>query len=319
MKALAIDKFGGIEETHWEELPVPPPKSDEVQIQIAYAAVNPVDWKICEGYLQKLLPHAFPLIPGWDASGTISAVGANVTSFKEGDEVYAYCRKPTVQWGTYAEYVCFESKHVAHKPQSLSLAQAAAIPLVGLTAWQSLFEAANLKQGQSILIHAGAGGVGSLAVQFAKYAGATVYTTASNSNHDYVKSLGADVAIDYHNEFFVDAVKRYEPRGVDVVFDCVGFETLENSYLAVKPKGVLVSIVNRPDQEKCEEYRIRGEFVFVRPDGATLETIGQLINEGDVRPPTITEMPFDEYAKAWDQIKSHHTQGKIVLKIGKSN
>lgn len=315
MKALTINKFGGIEETSWSDIPIPQPQPGEVQIQISHAAVNPVDWKICEGYLKKLLPHAFPLIPGWDAAGTISAVGDGVTAFNEGDRVYAFCRKPTVQWGTYAEYVCFDATHVAPIPSTLTPAQAASIPLVALTAWQSLFDDAKLKREQTILVHAGAGGVGSMALQFAKHVGAKVYTTASANHHDYVKKLGADIVIDYNQHPFEEAIIGYEPEGVDVVYDCVGYETLERSYGVAKKSGCLVSIVNRPDPELCDTHQIRGAFTFVRPEGSQLSSIGQLIDEGKVAPPAITEIPFSEYAKAWDQIKSHHTQGKIVLKI----
>lgn len=315
MKAVTINKFGGIEETSKENLPIPQPQAKEVQIKISHAAVNPVDWKICEGYLNKLLPHAFPLIPGWDASGTVSAIGDGVGAFKVGDKVFAYCRKPTVQWGTYAEYVCFDAEHVAPMPKTLNSAQAASIPLVALTAWQALFDDARLQKGQTVLIHAGAGGVGSMGLQFAKHAGAKVYTTASANHHDYVKQLGADVAIDYKNQPFAEAVRSLEPEGIDVVFDCAGYDTLEQSYAIVKKGGCLVSIVNRPDPEECSGHEIRGVFTFVRPDGSQLREIGHLIDEGKVAPPSIKELPLDEYAKAWEQIKTQHTQGKIVLKI----
>lgn len=315
MKALVIEKFGGLEEMHWANLPTPNPQKGEVQIQISHTAVNPVDWKICEGYLQKQLPHLFPLIPGWDAAGTISAVGEGVSSFNVGDKVYTYCRKPTVQWGTYAEYVCFDAEYVAHMPQKLTPAQAAAIPLVALTAWQSLFDVAKLQQGQTILIHAGAGGVGSMAIQFAKHKGAKVYTTASENHHEYVKKLGADAVIDYNKQSFKDLISKFEPNGLDVVFDCVGYETLDASYSCVKKDGYLVSIVNVPNKEKCSECGIHGEFAFVRPDGEQLAEISRLIDEGKITPPSIKEMPFNEYAQAWKQIQSQHTQGKIVLKI----
>ncbi len=315
MKALTIHKFGGVEETRWSELPTPSPESNEVQIKISHVGVNPVDWKICEGYLRKIIPHTFPLIPGWDASGTVTAIGDSVSSFKVGDKVHAYCRKPVIQWGTYAEYVCFDAVHVAHVPENLSLAQAAAIPLAALTAWQSLFEIYHLKKGQTILVHAGAGGVGSFAVQFAKHSGAKVYTTASKKNHPYVEKLGADIAIDYKDQDFVQVMKEKEPNGVDIVYDCVGYDILEKSYSVIKKGGYLLSIVNHPDEEKCAEHEINGEFAFVRPDGAQLEAIDQLIDKGTVIIPSITELPIEQYAKAWEMIKTHHTQGKIVLKV----
>ncbi len=315
MKAIAIKAFGNGENAHLTEVPNLSPAADEVLIKVAYAGVNPVDWKICEGYLQKMLPHQFPLIPGWDASGTIVSVGEEAKGFKVGDEVYAYCRKPAVQWGTYAEYVTFEAKHIAHKPKNLTLREAAALPLVGLTAWQSLFEAAKLTKGETILIHAGAGGVGSLALQFAKHAGAKIYTTASSRNHDYVKQLGAQVAIDYTKEDFAKAILEREPEGVDCVYDCVGYKTLEKSYELVKKEGTIVSIVNRIDEEKCKQFEITGAFVFVRPDGVQLKKIADLIEAGSVKTPPIEEFPITDFAQAWGKMKLGHTRGKIVLKL----
>lgn len=315
MKAITIENFEGIKGMHITELPTPQPKPQEVQIKIAYTGVNPVDWKISEGYLKKMLPHEFPLIPGWDAAGTISAVGAEVTKFKVGDNVYTYVRKPTVQWGTYAEFVCVDAKDVAHKPNKFNFAQAAAIPLVGLTAWQALFDAAKIRSGNTILIHAGAGGVGSLAIEFARVAGAKIYTTASAKNHAYVKKLGAEVAIDYTKENFVDAIRKFEPKGIDVVVDCVGYDTLEKSYGLVKKGGILVSIVNRVVEETCAQHGIRGAFVFVRPDGKQLKEIADLIDQGKVVSPHIEEFPLRDFEKALQKSKEGHTKGKIVLKV----
>lgn len=316
MKAVIIDRFGGIEEAQWRDSPIPQPTANEVQIQIAYTAVNPVDWKIREGHLKKMLKHEFPIIPGWDAAGTITAIGNHVTQFKVGDEVYAYCRKPIVHWGTYAEYICFPEDLVAFKPKTCHFAQAAAIPLVSLTAWQALFDTAKLQKGESVLIHAGAGGVGGLAIEFAHYAGATVYTTAREVNHDYVKKLGADFVIDYKAENFVERIKSWEPEGVDIVLDCVGDETLKQSYAVVKKGGRLVSIVNKIDQERCKEYSIDGEFVFVEANGNQLKQIANLIDTGSVIVPHIEEMPISAFAKAWEKSSEGHTRGKIVLRIG---
>ena len=314
MKAVALNKFGGVEQLHLTEIPTPQPGLNEVQIQVEYTAINPVDWKICSGSFQKI-PHKFPLIPGWDAAGKISAVGKNVTKFKVGDEVYAYCRKPTVQWGTYAEFVCFDAEHVALKPKKLNFAQAAAIPLVGLTAWQGLFDQAKLKRGESILIHGGAGGVGSLAIELAKNAGATIYTTASKNNHDYVKKLGANFAIDYTSEDFVKKIKSSFPQGIDVVLDCVGGETLEKSYQILKPKGRLVSIVNKPDEEKCKKYNITGSIFMVEPNGNQLKQLAELIDQGKIHAPHIKELPLSQFAEAQEENRKGHTRGKIVLRV----
>lgn len=314
MKAITIDGFGGIEKLKTSVLPDPVPASDEVIINVRYAGVNPVDWKIREGYLKERLPHKFPLIPGWDAAGVIAAVGKDVEKFKVGDEVFAYCRKPEVQWGTYAESVALGAEFVAHKPKNTSFAEAAAIPLVGLTAWQALFDAANLQKGQTVLVHAGAGGVGSLAIQFAKHIGARVMTTASVAKHDYVKKLGADVAIDYAYGF-VEQVLKAAPEGVDLVFDCVGGKTLDESMPVVKRGGHIISIVQKPDEQLAEKYGIHPGYVFVRPNGEQLAEIGRLIETGKVVVPKIEELSIKDVAKAQEQSRNGRTLGKMVLKV----
>lgn len=283
---------------------------------MAFAGVNPVDWKIREGWLKKRLKTVFPAILGWDVSGVVSAVGRDVKHFKEGDLVFAYCRKPVVQWGTFAEYVTVEASHVAPKPKNISFAEAASIPLVALTAWQALFEVAKLESLQTILIHAGAGGVGSLAIQLAKEAGAKVYTTASSANHDYVKKLGADVAIDYKETNFVKEMKNLEKSGVDLVLDAVGDPIFEESLAVVKRGGWLVSIAKMFIEDSIgKEQGIRTCFVFVRPDGEELHKIGNLMESGSIQPPYITEYPLQEAAEALEAQRSGHTRGKIVLKV----
>lgn len=314
MKAVALNQIGGVEQLHLTNLPTPLPRPNEVQIQVAYTAVNPVDWKICSGSFKRI-PTKFPLIPGWDAAGKISALGKEVENFKVGDEVYAYCRKPVVQWGTYAEYVCFDGENVALKPKKFNFAQAAAIPLVGLTAWQALYDHAHLKKGETILITGGAGGVGSLAIEFAKNLGATIYTTASIKNHDYVKKLGASYAIDYNKEDFASKIKSLVPQGLDVILDCVGGETLEKSYPLLKKHGRLVSIVNKPDESQCKRHDITGTVFMVEPNGSQLKKIAELIDMGKVQAPHIEEMPLSDFAKATEKNKTGHTKGKIVLRV----
>lgn len=315
MKAVVIDQFGDIENLHQVECPIPQPEDDEVQIQILYTSVNPVDWKVCAGMLQGRLPHEFPITPGWDASGIVTEVGRNVKNLKVGDEVFAYCRKPVIHDGTYAEYICFDAEHVALKPKILSFAEAAAIPLVGLTAWQALFDAAKLKQGETILIQAGAGGVGSLAISFAKNAGAKVYTTASKRHHDYVKSLGADVAIDYTQESFANVLKKLEPHGVDVVLDCLGGEILKNSSNVLKPGGRLVSILGQLDPKIAKKRKIHFTYVFVAPNGSHLEQIASLLEQGRLPLPHIEEMPLAKAVEAQMKVREGHIEGKIVLKV----
>ena len=222
MKAIVIDSFGGIDQLKMKPVPKPIPEDNEVEIEIAYTGVNPVDWKIREGMLKARMPYKFPLIPGWDASGIVSSKGKKASKFEVGDEVFAYCRKPAIQWGTYAEYICCDENHVALKPKNISFAEAASIPLAALTAWQVLFDVGKLQKGHTILIHAGAGGVGGFAIQFAKNLGAKVFSTCSASNLDYVKHLGCDRPIDYKAQNFVEVIKQEVPQGLDFVLDTMG-------------------------------------------------------------------------------------------------
>jgi len=315
MKAVVINDFSGAEKAHIQELPVPEPAPGEIQIKVACASVNPVDWKISEGMLKSRLPHEFPITLGWDAAGVVSEIGQGVTQFSIGDEVYAYCRKPMIHLGTFAEYVCFDADLVARKPKTLTVAEASAIPLTALTAWQALFDVAHLKKGQTVLIHAGAGGVGGMAIQLAKYAGAKVYTTASKKNHDYVKSLGADVAIDYTQEDFVEFINEEEAHGVDLVFDCVGGESLHQSVDIVKEGGHLVTICEFIDNTFGESHGIHSSFIFVKPDGKQLNKLAELIDKGELKAPHIETRPLEQAPEALAQSKAGHTKGKLVLTV----
>ncbi|MFH1016605.1 MAG: NADP-dependent oxidoreductase [Pseudomonadota bacterium] len=315
MRAIVIDEFGGIEQLKERELPTPVPTDEEVLIKIAYAAVNPVDWRIRQGQYKERFSYGFPVILGWDAAGTIVKCGRNVQRWKKGDEVYAYCRKPQVQWGTYAEYVSIPQEFVATKPKKASFAEAAAIPLAGLTAWQSLFDSAHLKRGEGVLIHAGAGGVGGYAVQFAKWAGATVITTANRKNHGYVKELGTDHAIDYSKEDFVPAVLKVFPDGVDVVYDCVGGDVYAKSFPCLKTGGRIVSIRHPSDPELDKKYGVTSSYVFVHPDGTQLKEIAGLFDSGKIKAPALTEFSLSEVRKAHEASETRHIRGKIVLKV----
>ncbi len=315
MRAMVIEEFGSADRLRFVELPCPTPAPGEVLIELRYAGVNPVDWQIREGHLKELFPHQFPLIPGWDAAGVVAACGAGVRHLKVGEAVYAYCRKSLVKWGTYAEYVTVDAAAVAPMPANLSFAQAAVIPLAGLTAYQSLFDFARLTAGQSILIHAGAGGVGSMAIQFARHIGATVITTASARNHDYVRGLGAQQAIDYTAGDFVAAVKQQMPGGVDVVFDAIGGVTQRQSYEVLKPGGTLVSIVEPPSQQVMLQYNFHAGYVFVSPNGRQLHEITRLIEAGAVKAPRIKEMHLKDAAKAQELSRDGHVGGKLVLRI----
>jgi len=312
---MVIEAFGGPERLKAAEVPTPTAGDEEVLIALACTSVNPVDWKIREGMLADMFPHSFPLILGWDAAGTVSAVGRNADRFKPGDKVFAYCRKPQIQFGSYCEYVAVHESAVALMPGNLGFAEAATIPLTGLTAWQSLFDSAKLSAGEKVLIHAGAGGVGSLAIQFAKHAGATVYTTARAVNHDYVKDLGADAAIDYAKENFVDVLRKREPGGIDVVYDTIGGHVQQRSYKVLRRGGRLVSIISIPDPEEARPYDVRTAFVFVSPNGEQLRQIADLIESGAVRPAAFEVMRLENAAKAQELSRAGHVRGKIVLRI----
>jgi NADPH:quinone reductase-like Zn-dependent oxidoreductase len=313
MKAVLFHKFGSSDVLKVEEVSIPTPQENEVLVKVHAIGVNPVDWKMREGYLEGRFPHHFPIIPGWDAAGVIEKAGAGVANFSPGDEVYAYCRKNTVQWGSYAEYICLEENALALKPKTLSFAESAAIPLVTLTAWQALVDFAQLKEEMSVLIHAGAGGVGSMAIQIAKLKGATVYTTTSKKNYSYVKSLGADHSIDYEHTEFYEEIHKYCPNGVDIVLDCVGGQTLEKSIGIIKKQGVLVSIVDFQVERLTKGKEYKSGAIFVAPNSEELRLFADYLDKGVLKPPMIELMPLEKAKEAMDCVKQGHTRGKIVL------
>lgn len=315
MRAIVLNEYGDSSKLSLQEIDKPQPQPNEVLIKVAYAGVNPVDFKIREGLLKDRVPNHFPIIPGWDVSGVIEEVGSDVKHLNVGDPVLAYCRKPTIQNGTYAEYVTFFADHVAKKPANISFAQAAAIPLASLTAWQALFDAMHLQAGQKILIQAGAGGVGSYAIQFAKHVGARVASTAREENHDYLKELGAELPIDYTKVDTVQAVRDWSPEGVDAVFELIGGETVKTSWKTIKPGGFLACITEAPNTTLAAEANAYGVYVFVRPDGGQLTNIVELIKNNAIKPPPVKEFSLENAAEAQDDIQKGHTKGKIVLKV----
>ncbi|MCE9624886.1 MAG: NADP-dependent oxidoreductase [Deltaproteobacteria bacterium] len=314
MKAMGIQRFGGREVLESLELPLPQPGPHEVLIKIQAAGVNPVDWKIREGLFQGRMPHAFPIVLGWDASGVVSAIGEKVHYASVGDSVFAYCRKDLLQDGTYGEYITLRQTHLAPKPRNLSFEEAAGIPLAALTAYQVLFEGLHLKKDDKILIHAGAGGVGGFAIQIAKDIGAYVLTTASASHHDYLRSLGADEIIDYTRSSFVDSVKRSHPDGLDAVFDTVGGQVQIDSAEVLKRGGRLGSILAM-QEDYFLQRGIAPTYVFVRPDSEQLVKIHDLAEAGKLKVKVAAVFPLEEARQAHELIQSGHTEGKIILKI----
>ncbi len=319
MKAIVQHEYGGREKLCLEEVPDPVPAAGEVLIRVKAAGVNPVDWKIREGRLSMRLPHRFPLIPGWDAAGVVEQVGEGVELFTPGNEVYAYCRKPIVQFGAYAEYVVVPETSVARKPSSLSFEEAAAVPLSGLTAYQSLFEAADLHSGEVLFLHAAAGGVGTYAVQLAAQQGVQVIGTARSGNHDYVLGLGASRVIEYTAENYRDVVKAAFPEGVDFAFDLLGGDDTYTTMELVKPQGRMVSLLvseKTVNSARVTAAGIAYRYVFVRPDAMHLRKLATLIDADKLRVYLTATLPLEEAARAHEMIESGHTRGKIVLSVG---
>jgi len=296
------------------DVPMPSIQSDQVQIKIEYAGVNPVDWKISEGYFKGVMEHHFPVVLGWDGAGTITQVGSNVSSLRVGDRVFGYFRAPAIQWGTFAEYSVVKATSVVKIPDGMSAQVAASLPVAALTAWQALFDFANLQPGQTVLIQGGSGGVGSMAVQFAHMKGATVITTSSARNHKYLTDLGADWHIDYTKEKVVDLVKSEYPLGVDVVLDLVGGNVTSESVALVRKGGVFVSIVDR-SVDSLSNNDLKSGFIFVTPDEKQLTEIASLYQSHIIKAPMIEELPLDKAREALQKVKAGHVTGKIVLKI----
>ncbi len=316
MKAVYFTTFGDEAVLQIGDVSEPELGPDQVLIGASYAAVNPVDWKIREGYLRDFLPHHLPIVPGWDVAGEVVAVGDDVREFGVGDRVAAYARGSEVRNGTYAERVAVSRQQVAIVPESMSLQHAAAMPTVALTAWQALHEIAQVGRGDRVLIHAGSGGVGSYAIQLAKRAGATVVATCSTINHAYVRKLGADHAVDYRDPELRRALETLAPEGFDTILDAVGGTTLELSLsIARRTTGLVVSLTEVPDPERVERHGVRSQFLFVEPNGAQLASVLKLVAEGQVTPSALTVRPVDEVAAAMRASRQGHTRGKVVLDL----
>jgi NADPH:quinone reductase-like Zn-dependent oxidoreductase len=275
-------------------------------VRVIASGVNPADPLTLSGKYAREFGTHLPLIPGYDIAGVVEKTGAKVTNLKAGDAVYGY---PTFGGG-WAEYVTVKHWEVAAKPKTLNFAEAAAVPMGALTAWQALVDTAQLHPGQTILVHGGSGGVGSFAVQIAKARGAHVIATASTANQDLLKQLGADVAIDYTKTRFEDVAKD-----VDAVLDPVGKETLARSYGVVKKGGIVMSLVARPDPVELEKRGIRGAAISVHPDAEDLAEIARLIDSGKIKPVVTEVLPLSEAIAAQRQAETHHTRGKLVLRI----
>ncbi|MDT3722249.1 NADP-dependent oxidoreductase [Pseudomonas oryzihabitans] len=332
MKAFIIDRYGKQILGRLGDIPSPEMKPDDVLIQIHATSINPLDIKIGRGEFKFILPYTLPLVLGSDVAGTVVAVGSEVHHFKPGDEVYA--RPDHDRIGSFAEFIAIKSSSIALKPTTISMVEAGTLPLVALTAWQALVETAKIKRGQKILIHAGSGGVGSIAIQLAKYLGAFVATTTSSSNVEWVRALGADVVIDYRQQDFVESLRDY-----DVVLTSLGAIELKKSLGIIKPGGHLVSISGPPTPQFADDQKLawplkqimrllsrgirkqaqaRGvtyTFVFMRADGNQLAKLATLIDQGAIRPVVDRVYSLAEAAEALAYLGSGRAKGKVGMRI----
>jgi NADPH:quinone reductase-like Zn-dependent oxidoreductase len=332
MKAFILDRYGSADRVRAADVPEPELREDDVLVQIYAAGVNQLDSKIRSGEFKLILPYRLPLILGHDLAGVVMRVGSRVRRFKPGDEVYA--RPADGRIGAFAEFIAIKEGDVAIKPRALTMEEAASIPLVGLTAWQALIERANLQKGQKVLIHAGSGGVGTFAIQLAKHVGATVATTTSTDNVDLVRSLGADIVIDYKKEDFPNVLRDY-----DVVLQSLDKVTLEKSLRVLKPGGQLISISGPPDaafarsigaswvvrtiigvlsygiRAKAKRHQAHYSFLFMRANGDQLTKITALIDEGIIRPVVDRVFPFASTKEAMAYVEGGRAKGKVVVSL----
>ena len=305
MQAIRVHDYGASDVLTLETVAPPEPQPNEVLIRVQAAGVNLLDCKIRAGYMKEFFPMPLPFIPGMDIAGTVEAVGADVKAFQVGQAVYG-----ELKMGAYAEFATVPQDMVALKPQTLDFVQAASVPMVAMTAYQALFDHADLKPGQTILIHAASGGVGMFAVQFAKWKGAQVIGTTSAANAEFVRSLGADQVIDYKATPFEQVVQN-----VDVVLDTLGGDTQARSYSVLKPGGILVSTTAPPDAQKAQERGIRAEMMDMKGSSSLLQEIANLLDSGQIKTVVSQTFSLSEARQAQELSQSGHVRGKIVLQI----
>jgi NADPH:quinone reductase-like Zn-dependent oxidoreductase len=305
MKAVVVNESGGPEVLKYQDAPKPEPKDDEILVRVMAAAVNPVDSYVRQGRFGK---RNGPMIIGSDIAGVVEKTGASAKKFKSGDAVYCYLS--VQRGGAYAQYAIARESETAIKPKNISFEEAAAVPLAGTTAWQALIDSGKIQSGQTVLIHGGSGGVGSFAIQIAKARGAKVIATASTPNQDLLKQLGADVVVDYTKPNWESTM-----HDVDFALLPVGGDTMKRTYGVMKKGGTIATLISRADPAELEKRGISGAPIFSHPNSAELAEITKLIDAGKLRPIVTQVLPLNEAAKADEQAETHHTQGKIVVKI----
>lgn len=311
MKAISYSSYGSADVLEYGERPDPKVGPDSVLVKVRAAAVNPVDWKAREGYLQAGLEAVFPVIPGWDVSGVVVQPGAAVDEFAVGDEVIGYVREDFLSRGTFAEYVAAPVRTLARKPLSLSFEEAAGLPLCGLTAHQVLYRVLKVREGETVLVHAAAGGVGSLAVQLARHTGCRVVGTAGPHNHDFVRRLGGE-PVEY-GDGLASRLRELVPGGFDAAFDTVGGEALRVSAETLAPDGRLASIAD------AEVFSYGGRYAFVRPDAADLAHLAELAEQGIISVHVDQVFTLEQAADAYRLNQEGRTRGKIVVTVGQED
>lgn len=312
MKAAYFEEYGELDNIKIGELERPEPAEGEVLIKIHAAGVNPVDAAVARGMLDEVIPGKFPAIPGWDVAGKVVQNGHAARRFKEGDHVYAYARRPEIKHGTYAEYLSIPESYLAPTPEKLSIEESAGLPLVGLTAYQSLFTAGNLQEGQTLLILGASGGVGSVAIQLARHINAKVIAVASEKNHDYMKELGADVTIDYNSENLAEMVSEAAEGKVDFLYHCSRGDSLDKTKDLIKENGTLISITNSSPDVRDD---INFQYVFVEPHAPQLDQLAKLADMDELKLPVFKTYSLDEAGQALKDVESLHAQGKRVIKM----
>jgi len=304
MKAVQVLKYGHTDKMTLSHVQRPKVDNGRVLVKIHDAGVNPVDWKIREGFLKDIRPASFPYTMGQDFAGEVDAYGQGVSGFKRGDKVFGFAQ------GTYAEYALASPDSLALMPRSLDFETAASIPTAGLTAWQIVMDAARLTQEQTVLILGAAGGVGSFAVQFAKRTGARVFATASPDDFSYLQEIGVDQILDYHSERIEEIFE-----GVDVVIDLVGGDTLKHAYRAVKQNGLIVTTVGPADEAEAKKYNARVIQFVMQRNAEELSQIGLLVEKGEIKPRISQVIPLDEAKQAEDLSQMGHPHGKVILRV----
>lgn len=313
MKAAQFKNYGGPEVIEINEVPKPAPLGNQVLIEVHAATINPFDYKVRRGYMKDAMPLKLPLTLGGNLSGVVVELGTDVVNFKIGDNVFGQSYAFGGGSGAIAEYAVASVENIAIKPKSINHIKAGSLPLVGVSAIQALKQHINLTKGQKILIHGGAGGIGSIAIQLAKHLGAYVVTTVSSEDKEFVKSLGADEVIDYQKEKFEEKLLSF-----DAVFDTVGGDTLDRSFKVLKKGGILVSMLGEPSKDLAAEYGVKVIGQNTQTNSKNLSRLAQLVDQGVIKPQVIKVFPLDQTRQAFEYVETGHPKGKVVIEIKKS-